>query len=108
VQGDVQFLHSEAVVNFKGEMIEEHSFVSLEEEPVFDFTNGFLLVLSFFVLLRDGFIDVLFLTTLVIFCGVDDRDALFLCVVGEFYLLYDFFIFEVDLVHFGRHVEFIP
>ena len=60
MQRNVEFVHGEAVMDFEREMVEEHCFVSLEEEPVFYLPYDVLLPFSFFVLLRDGLVDVLF------------------------------------------------
>lgn len=80
-------------------MVEENSFVSFEKKPVFDFPDHIFFTLSLLILLCDGFVDIL-LFGLVGIAGLHHRDFLFI-VVGEFDLLDDLFVLEVDRVHFG-------
>ena len=90
-------------MDLEGEMVEEDCLVTLEEEPIFDLPDDVLLALGLFVLLCDGFVDVL-LFGFVGIAGVHHRDLLVVDVVGELQLLDDLLILEVDLVHLGRHV----
>lgn len=100
MQRDVQFFHGEAVVDFEGEMVEEHCFVSLKKEPVLYLSDDVFLTFSFLVLLGDGLVDVL-LFGLVGITRMHDRYLLVLDVVGEFQLLDDLLVLKVNLVHFG-------
>lgn len=86
-------------MDFEREMIEKDGFVSFEQKPVFDFADHIFLPFRLFILLGDGFVDILLLG-LVGIAGLYHRDLLFI-VVGEFDLLDDFFVLEVDCVHFG-------
>jgi len=85
-------------VDFEGEMVEEHCFVSLEEEPVLYLPYDVLLPFSFFVLLGDGLVDVL-LFGLVGITRVHDRYLLVVDVVGELQLLDDLLVLKVNLIH---------
>lgn len=60
MEGDVEFVHREAVVDLEGKMIEKDCFVSFEQKPVFDLTDDVLLTLGLLILLSDGFVYVLF------------------------------------------------
>ena len=47
-------------MDFKGKMVEEHCFVSFEEEPILDFPDGLFFMFCFLILLCDTFINILF------------------------------------------------
>jgi len=53
VERDAEFVHSEAVVDLEGEVVQEDGLVALEQEPVFDLADDLLLALGLLVLLGD-------------------------------------------------------
>ena len=77
MEGDVEFIEGEAVVDLEGEVVQEDGFVSFEQEPVLDFPYGLLLVLGFLVLVGYRFVDVL-LFGLVGIATLNHADLLFL------------------------------
>lgn len=106
VEGDVELLHGEAVVDLEGEVVEEDGLVALEEEPVLDLADDVLLALRLLVLLGNRFVDVLLLG-LVGVARVHYRDLLVIDVVRQFQLLDKLLVLEVDLVHLSRHVQLV-
>jgi len=105
VQRDVEFVHREAVVDLEGEMVQKDRFVSLEQEPVLDLTDHIFLPLSLLVLLRNRLVYVLLLA-LVGISRLHHR-YLLIVVVGQFDLLDDLLVLEVNRVHLGRHVQLV-
>ena len=106
MQGDVEFLHSEAVVNFKRKMVQEDSFISFEQKPIFYLTNNILFALSLFISLGNWFINVLLLW-LVCFTRMHHWNLLIIDVICQLNLLDDFLVLEVDLIHLGWHIKIV-
>lgn len=77
MEGDVEFIEGEAVVDLEGEVVQEDCFVSFEQEPVLDLPYGLLLVLGFLILMGYRFVDVL-LFGLVGVATLNHADLLFL------------------------------
>ena len=53
VEGDVEFVEGEAVVDFEGEVVQKYGFVAFEQEPVLYLADRLFFVLRLLVLLGD-------------------------------------------------------
>ena len=91
-------------MNFKRKMVKEHSFVSFEQEPIFNSSNYRLFDFSLLVLVSDLLVDIIssspwFRSSWLFF-------HIWLS-MSDFDLFDNFLIFEVNLVHFCGHLKFI-
>lgn len=90
-------------------MVQKDGFVTLEQEPVLDFTNRCFLDLSLFILLSDRLIQVLVLGLWGLCWSYNCGQLLLLLVIlfGNLDLLNDLLILEIDLIHLLRHFKLI-
>lgn len=90
-------------------MVQEDSFVTLEQEPVLNFTDCCFFNLRLLIFLGDGFIQILILR-LRRLCWSHNRGQLllfFIILFGYLDLLDNLLILEIDLIHLLGHFQLI-